>query len=160
MRRLNHRYSAYMYIGFVGREQAHWHKRISKSTLSQAQFHKSKRTTTSTLSQTHLYKRTSTRISRDIRTLALAQRRAGSAAHPSLMYWFYSETPAGNTAHHRSATSQAGSAAHLILRSNRQGAPHICHIVSGSTRVTGRDYHTQALCHKSGRERCTPDLSQ
>jgi hypothetical protein len=31
------------------------------------------------------------------------------------------------TSHHRSATSQAGSATHLILRSNRQGVLHTCH---------------------------------
>jgi hypothetical protein len=75
--------------------------------------------------QAHYHKRTSTRTSRDIYTLALAQRRAGSAAHPSLMYWFYSETPAG--IYH---------------------TPALCH-------KSGRECHTPHLAQLTSRERRT-----
>jgi hypothetical protein len=60
------------------------------------------------------------------------------------MFWFYSETPAGITANQRSATSKAGSAAHLILHSNRKGALNTCNY-----RIQFNQSHWQGWPHTS-----------
>jgi hypothetical protein len=111
--------------------QAHFHK--NKCTITsalpqeQAYCHKRTSTTTSALpkEQAHCHKRTSTRTSSDIRTFALAQRRAGSAAHPvANVLVLLRDT--GRDKPHTSALPQA-----------RQGAPH-----TGSCAITSRERRT------------------
>jgi hypothetical protein len=131
--RFNQRYCAY--IGFVGSKQAHYHKSTVTSAMSQAHWHKSK--------QGYLHTCPCTATGRELCSIGSTQRHRQGWPHTSAL------PQVRQGVQHTWSCTVTG----------RECCTPVT-IVFGSTRVTGKDGCTPALCHKSGREHCTPDLAQ